>query len=280
MSGPAARPLYRQVTRKIRQGDISLAEFVQLRAPTDLKGPRDGLADQQLPAFGIQKPFDVSYTAADGELRKRVLYLWEGLVVVLHQNCEMEFASPDDSRLVVAPVVLEEHWPGGHWDDIRRGLLPGYFYLPPVSDEEATAMDVTPMPEGAAAIAGACVVGRDIVKPGRVASLTQTGVRELQDMISRFFAVRGYASTEDLPNIEGKRLAHLEDTGLTVDGPGRLIKMIFGEEASDEGDEEATVTYFGVRRSQAREAAVAASTAAAAADILAKATRKKASGGA
>lgn len=275
MSGPAARPLYRPHTKKIRQGDISVAEFVQLRAATDLKGPRDGLADEQLPAFGIQRAFDLSYAAADGKLRKRVLYLWEGLVVVLHQNCEIEFASPDDSRLVVAPVVLEESWQGGHWDEIRRGIAPGYFHLPPVSDEEAEALNITPMAEGAAVIAGACVVGRDIVKPGRMASLSQTGVRELQDSITRFFAVRGYASTHDLPNIEGKRLIHLEETGQTVDSPARLIKMIFGEDGSDAADEEATVTYFGVRRSQAREAAVAASAAASVAATEATAARKK-----
>lgn len=276
MSGPAARPLYRNYAKKrIRQGDISLAEFVQLRAATDLKGPGEQIADEQLPSFGSPKPFEVSFTGADGTLRKRVLFLWESLVVVLHQNCEIDFASPNDSRLVVAPVVLEENWPGAHWDQIRRGIVPGYFYLPPVNDEEATALGVAPMPEGAAVIAGACAVGRGIVKTGRIASLTQTGVRELQDSVSRFFAVRGYASTEDLPNIEGKRLIHLEETNQTVEGPARLIKMVFGEDGSDAADEEATVTYFGVRRSQAREAAVAAEAAASAEAAAAASTRRQ-----
>jgi hypothetical protein len=256
MSSSAAQPLYRKHTQKIRQGDISFAEFVQLRAPGDLKGPGEDISDEQIPYFGSPMPFEVEFTGVDGAPRKRILFLWEGFVVVLHQNCEIDFASVDDSRLVVAPVVLEAKWPGPHWDLIRRGGVPGYLYLPPLSNEEATGLGLTtPVPEGAAVIAGACVVGRDVVRPGRIATLSQTGVRDLQDSISRFFAVRGYASTEDLPNIAGKRLIHLEETSQTVEGPARLIKMIFGDEGSERGDEEATVTYFGVRKPKERAAA-------------------------
>lgn len=259
MSSPAARPLYRKPTRKIRQGDISFAEFVQLRGTGDLKGPGADIADEQIPYFGTPKPFEIEFTGADAQPRKRILFLWEGLVIVLHQNCEIDFASVDDSRLVVAPVVLEANWPGAHWDLIRRGVVPGYLYLPPLSEGEATELELTsPLPEGAAVLAGTSVVGRDVVRPGRIASLSQTGVRDLQDSIGRFFSVRGYASTDDLPNVEGKRLVHLEDSGQTVEGPGRLIKMIFGEEGSDEGDEEATVTYFGVRKASPRPTAAVA----------------------
>jgi hypothetical protein len=68
---------------------------------------------------------------------------------------------------------------------------------------------------------------------------------------------------------------HLEETGQTVEGPARLIKMIFGEDGSDAADEEATVTYFGVRRSHAREAAVAVEAAASKAAAEAAATRRK-----
>lgn len=251
MIGPAARPLYRPPAKKIRQGDIAVAEFIQLRAIHDRRGPGTAAAvDTQLPFFGIPTPHEIAMPMPDGKDRLRVLLVWEGPVVVLHQNCEIDLASDDDSRLVVAPMVLSAKWPGDHWDLIRGGIAPGYFYLPPVSADQAAELGLgSELPEGAVAFAGTCLVGREIVRPGRMASITQAGLGGLQDAISRFFGVRGYASTRDLPNLSGKRLVSLHETGQTVEGPARLVKMIFGDGPRESADEEATVTYFGFRKS-------------------------------
>ena len=79
----------------------------------------------------------------------------------------------------------------------------------------------------------------------------ESALRGVQDGISRFFSVRGWASEEDLANLVGRRIVSVDDAGQTVEGPARLVKVLFGDEPAadpDETDDESSVAYFGVRR--------------------------------
>ena len=257
MTGLAGPAFYRKVSRKLRQGDIAYAEFTHLRAASDRPGPGERLADETLPYFGPPQTFEIALNSVPGGRPiKRFLWVWQGPVMVLHQNCEIDWASPDDSRLVVAPIVVRGNWEGEHWKVLATGHKPGFIYLPDLSATDAAAMDVpSPMSEGAVALASACVVGREVVRT-RAVGLTQTALRDVQDGISRFFGVRGFASEEVLANLVGKRVVSVDDAGQTIDGPSRLVKVLFGDEPGadpDEADDEASIAYFGVRRVRQRD---------------------------
>src|SRR3990172_633739 len=113
MTTSPVRPFYRRFDKKLRQGDIAMAEFAQLRSPRDVSGPGpEDSTDENLPNFGRPEPYAIDVNGLDGRPRKRILFVWQGLVMVLHQNCEIDLASEKDSRLTIAPIVLASEWPG------------------------------------------------------------------------------------------------------------------------------------------------------------------------
>jgi hypothetical protein len=250
-------PFYRLHSSKLRQGDVAFAEFVQLRSPHDLPGPGPETAiDDSLPFFGEHQDFKLDLATEEGKHDNRVLRLWKGPVVVLHQACELDWASDNDSRLIVAPLVLETNWPGDHWTILRKNLLPGFFYLPAGTPEEAARIGGNrPLPEAAVALSSTCLVGRQIVERKRYATLSSAALAPFQNAISRFFTIRGYQELGDLAGLVGKRIVGIEDTGQWVEGPSLVVKIVFGENLNeaDDADDEASMAYFGVRRSAPRQ---------------------------
>lgn len=239
------RELYRLPSKRVlRQGDIGVCEFTQLRPRSgERAGPgAESVASEELPYFGqpIDHEIDVD---AGGRSEKRVLRVWEGPVIVVSQNCELEHADESDSRLLVAPLVNAAQWPEGRWTYLRENRLPGYLYLPPLTTTEADFDLEADLPETAVAIGSTTLVSRALVSKRRVASLAQPMLPFLQEKLSRFLTTRGYAAERELSGLSGKRIVSVDRTDETVPGPSRLYKLTLGEHGSDRGDDEMTVTF-------------------------------------
>jgi len=248
---PAA-PYRRPSGRRISQGDIALAEFHQLRARSSER-PGPGIADHasdRLPYFGQPSDYEIEVTLPGGRQEIRVLRVWSGYVMVLHQACEVEFSDENDSRLIVAPIASEPMWPEAPWSFLRRNQIPGYFYLPNLSGQQATDLNLAgDWPEAVVCLAGSTLSGMSLIKPRRELSLAPTLLPVLQDSIVRFFSVRGFADVAALSGVRGKRLINIVETGQTVPGPAKLVKLYFGENQSarDDQDDETSLAYWGVR---------------------------------
>jgi hypothetical protein len=244
---------YRRPSKQsLRQGDLSIAEFHQLRARSgDRRGPAGGdLAAPNLPFLGEATDFELSVPQPDGSETVRMLRVWSGFAIVLHQNCEIDFAHADDSRVLIAPIVTVERWPEGSWEYLRENVVPGYFYLPALIEAEAKQLGLPrPWPGGVAALASSTLSSVGLIKPRRQLSLTPEMLPHLHDCLARFYAVRGFAGVRELDGVIGKRIVRIEDTSQTVTGPSRLMKIYFGENVDepDERDDELTVAYWGVR---------------------------------
>jgi hypothetical protein len=234
----------------LRQGDISVCEFHQLRSDGgEPAGPgRPELANEDLPYLG---PFrDYSFEVerpAGGDPVRRVLRLWFGPVMVVHQNCEIEYADPQDARIQIAPIVSEAQWPSGPWPQIRKRQLPSFAHLPAMNAEAASELGLdAPWPEAAVALAGTTCVSRGIAKPNRILSLVPEALALLQESIVRFSTVRGWGDDAALSALAGKQIVAVKSTSETVAGPAPIAKVILSDENADV--DEISVAW-GIRRS-------------------------------
>jgi hypothetical protein len=243
---------YQAPGTKPRQGDISLVEFHQLRARNkDRRGPgRQDLANQSLPNFGSFRDFevDIPLPGVPTEVAHRVLRVWIGYAMTLHQNCEIYYADPEDSRIVVAPIATRDQWPNARWDLIERGELPGYLYVPELNGESAKKLRApSEFPGGAVVFSSTTQLSRGVVTANKLISLHQKRILELQSAIVTFFSVRGWASTRELANLEGKTIVSAAETSESVPGPSKLAKLtLAGGTTAD--DDEITVVW-GLRKS-------------------------------
>lgn len=245
--------IFRRASRRaLKQGDIAFGEFHQLRARSADRagpGPKD-LVAPNLPALGSATDYELTVTRPNGGTETRVLRIWQGYVIVLHQNCELDFGNREDSRLIIAPLVSEPNWPEGPWGALRKNLVPGYFYVPSLTAGEAEEFGLKDAwPESVVVLANTSLSSVGLIQPRRVLSLSTNQLGPFQDSISRFFAVRGYAGMPELKNVIGKSIVSVDETDQTVSGPSRLVKVIFGgnEEEPDDEDDEISMTYWGVR---------------------------------
>lgn len=241
-------PYRRHSRRNIRQGDIAVCEFHQLRARSgEPRGPGPAeVANEDLPYLGEEQTFEVPVALPGGTTIVRQLRLWVGTAMVIHQNCEIEYADGEDSRLLVAPIVTREQWPSAPWEEIERGSLPSYFYLPEMTAEEASLLEVDePLPAAAVALASTTCMSRGIVKSSRIGTIETEDLPGLQEALVRFFSVRGWGSSEALQKLEGLRIVSAAETSETVAGPAPLSKVILAGDG--DGDDEITVAW-GVRR--------------------------------
>lgn len=238
----------RHAATRLAQGDIALTEVVQLRSASGSEGRGPGpseAASPELPYLGAYEDFEFD---AGSSTERRIVRVWKALAIVISQNCEIEWASDQDSRLVVAPVVTRAQWPDAPWEHFRRNPPPGYFYLPPLSEDEAVALGLPePWPESVVVVGTLTTTTRRLVKPRRVISLAIEQLPRLQDTVSRFFGVRGFATVAALDAIRGATVREVVDTGLTVSGPSRLVKVFTAPAGEGGADDEVTVSYFGVR---------------------------------
>jgi len=247
-----APPYRRYAKGGIRQGDIALAEVVQLRARSGDRlgpGPQE-MADVDLPYLGEFQDHELLLIGADGREDHRVVRVWRLPVLVLHQNCEIEYANPEDSRLEIAAIVSRPRWPDGPWDLIARNQLPGYFYLPAVAATDAPEIALAgDWAESAVVFGSSCGSSVGIVARRRIMTLRAELLPFLQDARTRFNSVRGQSAMRDLAAVVGKRIVSIADTGLTIPAPSRVIKVHFGSntDEADDGDDEGTYAYWGIR---------------------------------
>lgn len=240
--------IYQRPLKALRQGDIAICEFHQLRADGgEPAGPGfDHHANEDLPYFGGFKDYKLAVERPDGGEAIRVLRVWFGPVMVVHQNCEIEYADAQDSRIQVAPIVSSAQWPAGPWDQIRKRSLPAYMHLPPLDEEGASALGVDARwPEAAVALAGTTCLSRGIVKPNRILGLTPEAVPLLQESLVRFSTVRGWGSDAALDALSGKRIVGVKMTPETVAGPVSLAKVFLRD---SDGDADEITVAWGVRR--------------------------------
>ncbi|MGA2321550.1 MAG: hypothetical protein ABSG95_12550 [Solirubrobacteraceae bacterium] len=225
-----------------------MCEFHQLRARSgEARGPGPPeLATVDLPYLGRYETYPLEIPGSDGSNVQRQLRVWRGPVLVLHQNCEIEYASQDDSRLTIAPVVSRVGWPAGPWELISAGELPGYMHLPGLPLEEAQELGLErEWPESAVALASMTASSRGIVKPNRILALAPHAIPQLQECLVRFSSVRGWGSIESAKPLIGARIVSVSETAETVPGPARLAKVVV--QADDDVDE--ITVAWGLRRS-------------------------------
>lgn len=241
------RQVYRGPSKKVlRQGDIALCEHCQLRPRSgERAGPGSAdLAGPDLPFFGSPTDYEIEVPDGwDSRSPTRIARIWQSPVMVVGQNCEIEYANEQDSRLLVAPLASRPQWPEGGWDWLRRNQLPGYLYLPAFEAEEADFDARADVPESVVVLANTTLVSRALVRNRRFLSLSQPMLPLLQEKLSRFLTTRGYASDRELQALEGKRVIDVRRTDETVSGPSRLYKVVLGEPDDDDGDDEVTVSF-------------------------------------
>jgi hypothetical protein len=249
------RPLslpYRKYTRgRLGQGDIALCEVIQLRSASGSEGRGPGsdeVASLDLPYAGEYQDFELPVAGVGGKAETRIVRVWTVFSMVLTQNCEIEWADPNDSRVTIAPILTRAQWPEGPWGYLPRTPPPGYLYLPPLDRDDAAIVGLEdPWPESVVVLASACTTTRRIVKPRRLLALALSEIPRLQDSIARFYGVRGFAALPALRSTLGKHVHDVVETGQTISGPSSLIKVYFGEGDDASADDEITIAYWGVR---------------------------------
>lgn len=233
---------YRKHLKKLRQGDIALCEFHQLRARSgEGRGPGDQqTANEDTPYFGEPQDFEISVAVPGrAEPMLRLLRIWVGPVIVVSQSCELEYSDPQDARILVAPIVSQPLWSNGPWERIEGNALPGYMFLPPIEEPDAEQLNLPgAWPAAAVAIGSATLISKAMVRPNRIMSLTPNGLLDLQSALVRFISVRGWGDLTAATQLRGKRIVDIKETIEMVPGPSRLTKVMLGD---DDGGDEITV---------------------------------------
>jgi hypothetical protein len=244
---PAHYPasVYAPKAKTLAQGDICVGFFQQLRSAGGSeakRGPGDEeLQSDALPYFGPWRDYDIPAEMPDGRSFPLKLRLWQGPFMVLHQNCEIVWCDPTDTRLTIAPIVFRSQWPDGPWRAIKAGSLPGYLYLPDLTDDDRDRLDYQrDWGEAAVAFAGATASSKLLAK-AKLFRLAPPMIPLLQSSMVISSTVRGWASVSDGEAWYGKKIVAVEETTEWVPGPSRLTKVFLQDEA-DETDE-ATVVW-------------------------------------
>lgn len=176
-----------------------------------------------------------------------IVYVWKGPVIVLHQNCEIAHAHPEDSRVVIAPLVSPDAWPDGPWKELRENSIPGYYYLPATTPEEAEALG-TEIEESVIVFSSVTTISRELLTHQRVARVRHEKLVELQDGYARATTVRGLASTRELDGLSGKRIVKATESSLTSPGPVRLAKILLT--GGDPEEEDEVTVAWGLRKAR------------------------------
>ena len=224
---------YRRSLRKLRQGDIALCEFHQLRARSgEGRGPGDpSCANESLPYFGDAQNFNIQFDVPGRDRPiTRVIRIWAGPVVVVSQSCELEYADEQDARVLIAPIVSKALWSNGPWEEIGKGSLPGFLDLPTMSKDVANELGLdSDWPGSAVALASTTLVSRAIVAPNRLMSLSPAWVIKLQEALVRFTSVRGWGDRDAAESLKGKSIIDVRETIEMVPGPARLTKVMLDD---------------------------------------------------
>lgn len=162
--------------------------------------------------------------------------VWECWVMILTQGCDLEHPDPNDSRLLVAPVVFEPKWRGKHWARILRGDVPGFLYLPSMSAEEKDRAGAKGWPadeEAAVVLGSACVISRGASRPPAF-GLSPDMRALLQERLVVYWSVRNWTTPKQFELLKGKRISYIQDTEEKFSSPGRLYKLTLTNGEEDE----------------------------------------------
>ncbi len=229
--------LYRpaDASSRLRQGDLALGHFHQLRtaADVDRPGPAES-ASAKVPYFREYEDVEVAIGA-----RSLVLRVWTGWVMVVAQSCEFQNADPNDSRLLVAPVVFRPSWDGDHWPQIINGTRPAYLFLSPMPPDQrgGCGKAARAWPDAEAA---ACLANTTLVTPGTLIKASRFSIsREMQHVLQQrlvtFWSVREWMRERHVEKaLIGKRIARVEKTDEYADGPAKLYKVFLENGDDDE----------------------------------------------
>lgn len=225
----------------MRQGDLFVGYFHQLRSEQDSEGPGPAsAAAAKVPLLGEYEDHPIELESARLTLR-----IWRGWMMVLEQSCEIAHKHANDSRLLAAPVVFRKHWDGPFWAGIRAGAAPGLFFLPPVTAAERERYGVRGWPlnsDATVVLESTMCVSRELVVPSVAFGLSGPMRAALQAKLADFWSVRGWMRSKHRDTLLGKRIIEVSQTHEQFAGPGRLHKVVFEDEDEDEDDQdEATV---------------------------------------
>lgn len=228
----------------LAQGDLCLAFVHQLRTGKDAVGPGDeeDMAEK-VPYFGPYEDHDIAFGADTGQPRRLVLRIWPCWAMVLFQSCELDHQDPDDSRVLVAPVVFRTKWPGDHWGPIRDGAMAGYLYLPGMYRNTQGRVKAHGWPretDGAVCLASTSAVSHKVLGPAKF-GLSQDMTLLAQQRLVTFFSIRNWSRTEHADILEGKRVVAVQRTSEVFRGPGPLFKLMLADLMLADPDDEMTV---------------------------------------
>lgn len=226
--------------KRLRQGDIAHAYVHQLvpRSGGGRAYPGDETFER-LPDYGA---FDeIRPEGADYVIR-----VWTLAVIVVTQNCELERSHKEDSRVVVAPLFMQEAFGDEpFWQQLASNRIPGYHFICAMSGDEAAELGLDgPMPASVVDFSGLSVTSRDLIKPRRFAKLHQDMLVAFQDSYVRASTVRGLAPIAAImgggQDIRGMTIQDVRDTSITASGPLRIAKVYL---RGDEDDDELEVSW-------------------------------------
>jgi hypothetical protein len=226
-------------SKQLRQGDLLVGYYHQLRTPDDEQGPAtrataSATSTTKLPVLGDHQDREIDLGGT-----RLILRVWHGWVMVLEQSCEIEHKDADDSRLLVAPIVFRHEWQGPHWNHIRAGSPPGMFFLPPIDEDTRSRYQAGGWPtdtDAAVVLESTTCVSRRLA-PGAVFGLDSQMRTALQAKLADFWTVRSWMRAKHRDTILGRRITEISQTYEQFPGPGRLHKVAL------DGDEEITVGF-------------------------------------
>jgi hypothetical protein len=226
--------VYVEKTKTLEQGDIGFGFFHQLKTASGSEtkqGPGDEeLQSEDMPYFGPWRDYDLETQLPDGRDYRLKVRLWRAPFMVLHHNCEIAWCDPDDTRLIIAPIVFRTQWPDGPWTAIKAGSRPGYFYLPTLTEEERERFGYEgDWEEAAVDFAGTTAYSKRLAQ-ARAFRLSPHMLPVLQSSIVIASTVRGWASVSDAPEWYGKKIVAVEETTEWIPAPARLTKVLLEDE--------------------------------------------------
>lgn len=203
---------------RVSRGDIALVYLPQSRLLHE--------ADPPLPASRrrVDVPAYVGcFRISDpARLPSAAIEVWPALGVVVMDSCELDRqynlgrSRPFwDSRVAVAPIIFEPHYPHGPWDRLERGLVPlyGFFLepLPPGIDGD------TAWPRGLVDLRGTTLVSRQQVERNRRLRLAAPVGDALAVRTLEFWYLREVSRRSELEARRGKVVRDLVPVQLGAD---------------------------------------------------------------
>lgn len=214
---------------RIRRGDIALLYLPQTRIEGECDPPLPKPSKRaNIPAYTNCFALLDQHRMPGAEAR-----MWLSLAVVVMDSCELDRHhnqghSRDfwDSRVAVAPIIFENHFPNGPWRQMERGKIPLYgFFLPPLSRE---VDGITAWPRAFIDLRGTTLASRRIVELNRRIRLGEEASEALAVRILEFWYLREIARQSHLEAKIGKTIRDVVPVEIE---PGYTVLRLTFEDA-------------------------------------------------